>query len=122
MDVRLHRFAPADGVTREQQETAKTLDLVKVEIILGAANLDPVFLRQLGHQIAAIAFAVALDAADLVKERRQDALIGVAHAGKGKRLVPLYVALDQRLAVVLRPLVQTFFRIVNVTLEKRSMI
>jgi hypothetical protein len=73
---------------------------------VGTAHLDPVFLDQKRHQVAAIAFAVALDAADLVEEARQDAGVGVAHAGEGIGFVRLHVGLDQRLAVFEGPFVQ----------------
>ncbi len=68
VNVRLHRPPPADGVAGKQQEPAKRLDLVELFLAILAANLDPVFIDQHRHKIAAIAFAVALNAADLVKE------------------------------------------------------
>ena len=68
VDVGLHRFFPTDGVARKQQKTAETFDLVKLLLAVVAAYLNPIFLHQHWHQIATIAFAVALNAADLVKK------------------------------------------------------
>jgi hypothetical protein len=104
VDVGVHRAAPADRVAREQKEAAEAADLVELLRPVGAAHLDPVFLDQKRHEIAAIAFAVALDAADLVEKARQDAGIGVPHAGEGVGFVRLHVRLDQRLAVCRRPI------------------
>jgi hypothetical protein len=58
-------------------------DLVEVVASVGPAHLDPVFLDHQRHEVAAVAVPVALDAADLVEEGRQDARVGVAHAGEG---------------------------------------
>jgi hypothetical protein len=105
VDVGVHRAAPADRVAREQKEPAEALDLVELLLAVGAADLDPVFLDQKRHEVAAIAFAVALDAADLVEKARQDAGVGVAHAGEGVGFVRLHIRLDQRLARVEGPFV-----------------
>ena len=68
VDVRLHRFFPADGVAGEQEEAAEAGNLVKLLLAVLAAHFDAVFLNEKRHEVAAIAFAVALDAADLVEE------------------------------------------------------
>ena len=86
------------------------------------AGNDAVFLHQQRHQIAAIAFAVALDAADLVEEGRQDPRVGVSDAGEGLRFVGFDVGLDQRLARLLCPLVQAFGRVVDIPIEKAAVI
>ena len=49
----------------------------------------PYFLDQERDEIAAIALAVALDAADLVEKAGQDAGVGGSHAGEGVGLVRL---------------------------------
>ena len=94
VNIRLHRAFPADGVAGKEQESPKALDLVEVLLTVVAPHLDPVFLDDGRHQLAAIAAAVALDAADLVKERGQDAGIGIAHAGKGVGGVGFHIGVD----------------------------
>src|SRR5690606_23158378 len=74
------------------------------------------------HQVAAIAPAVPLDAADLVEEGRQDPGIGVAHAGEGVGPMRLHVGLDQRLTFLLRPLMQTGRGIVDVAVVEPAVI
>ena len=122
VDIRVHRAAPADRVACEQEEPAKAGDLIEFLLAVLAAHFDPVFLDQHRHQIAAIAFAVALDAADLVKEGGQDAGIGVAHAGERIGFVPAHVVGDQRLAVLDGPFMHTPGGIMNVAIEKFAMI
>jgi hypothetical protein len=56
VDVGVHRAAPADRVAREQKEPAEAADLVELLRPVGAAHLDPVFLGQKRHEVAAIAF------------------------------------------------------------------
>lgn len=68
MDVWIHRAAPADGVAGEQKEASEAFDLVKILLAVIAADLDPVFLDQQGDKVAPIAFAVSLNAANLVEE------------------------------------------------------
>ena len=100
MDVGFHRATPADGVPRKQEEPAKALDLVEIVLALIAANLNPVFLDQERHEVPAIAAAVALDPADLVKERAQDPRIRVAHTGERVGAMVQDVVCDWLLAVL----------------------
>jgi hypothetical protein len=122
VDVGVHRPAPADRVAREQKEPAEAADLVELLRPVGAAHLDPVFLGQKRHEVAAIAFAVALDAADLVEKARQDAGIGVPHAGEGIGFVRRDVRLDQRLAAVEGPFVHAVLGVVDVAVEERAVV
>ena len=122
VDVRLHRAAPPDAVAGKQKEPAERADLVELVLALGTADLDPVFLHQHRDEVPAIPVAVALDPADLVKERRQDPRIRVPDAGKGQRPVRLDVGLDYRLAALLRPLVQALLRVVDVAVVEPAVI
>ena len=122
MNIWLHWPAPADGVARKQQESAEGFDLVEFKARLRIANFNPVFLDQKRDEIAAIAAAIALDAANLIKERRQDSRVWVAHAGERIAAVPFHVGRDQRLAFVHRPFVHTTRRIVDIPIKKGAVI
>ena len=122
VNVGLHRLAEPDGIAREQKKAAEAGDLIELLLAIVAADLDAVFLGQQRHKVAAIAFAVALDAADLVEERRQDAGIGIAHTGEGQNLLVLDRAGDGGLALLHRPFVQARSGIVDVAIEETTMI
>ena len=122
VDVRLHRFFPADGVAGEQKKAAEAGDLVKLLLAVLAAHVDAVFLNEERHEVATIAFAVPLDAADLVKERRQDPGIGVAHASEGIDLLPLHRLFDFGLARLDRPFVHATHGVVDIADKKRSVV
>ena len=122
MYVRLHRAAPADGITGEQQETAEGLDLVKLEPACRITNLDAVFLGEHRHEVATVAFAIALNAADLVEIRGHYPGVGVTHAGKGEGFVGFYIGFDQGLARFHRPFVHAGRGIMDVAIEKLSVI
>jgi hypothetical protein len=100
----------------------KLLDLVELLLPVGAADLDPVFLDQQRHEVAAIAFAVALDAADLVEKARQDAGVGVAHAGEGVGFVPRTLASISGWLASKRPFVHAVRRVVDVAVEERAVV
>ena len=122
VNVRLHRFAPADGIARKQQEAAERGDLVKLCCPIIPAHVDAVFLGQQRHHIAAIAFAIALHAANFVKERGQNTRVRIAHTGECIRRVGFDVPLDPGLARLNRPFVQAAGGIMDVAVEKRAMI
>jgi hypothetical protein len=105
-----------------RRKRRKLLDLVELLRAVGAADLDPVFLDQKRHEVAAIALSVALDAADLVEKAGQDAGVGVAHAGEGVGLVRLHIGLDQRLARVEGPFVHAALGVVDVAVEERAVV
>ena len=122
VDVGLHRLAPADRVARKKQEPPEAPDLVELLLAVLAADLDAVFLNQQRHQLAPIAFAIALDAADLVEKARQDARVGIAHAAKGISAVRAHIFGDQRLARLERPFVQPIGGVVDVAVKEAAMI
>ena len=122
VNVGVHRTPPANGVSGKQQEAAEALDLVKGFFTVFASNLDPVFLHQHWYHIAAIAPTVSLNAANFVKKRLQNACVGIADAGKGIGVVA-GDGFGDRLAAFFLPLVvQTSFRVVNISVEKHTMI
>ena len=94
MDVWVHRATPANGIASEKQKAPQAFDLVKLFLAVLAPDLDPVFLHQQRHQVAAIAPAVPLDAADLIEEAGQNARIRVSHACERKGFVPLHILCD----------------------------
>ena len=92
VNVWIHRAAPANGITREQKETAEAGDLVKLLLAIFATNFDAVFLHKCRNQLAAIAVAIALNAANLVKKRRQNACVGIAHTCENVRAARLHIS------------------------------
>ena len=68
MDIRIHWFAPFNGISGEEQKPPKTLDLIKLKIMIWAAHLDAIFLDQKRDKIAAIVAAITLNATNFVKE------------------------------------------------------
>ena len=77
VNVRIHRATVFDGVACEQQEPAEGFDLVELKSVFGRSDLDAVFLDQQRNKVAKVPFAIALNAADFVKEQRQDAGVRV---------------------------------------------
>ena len=122
MDVRIHRLAPADGVACEQEEPAEGFDLVELEAVVWAADLDPVFLDQKRDEVSAVVFSVALNAADFVKERQQNTGVRVSHAGECIAFVALHIVRDRLMAVFKRPFVHAIFGIMDVAIKEFTLI
>ena len=68
MNIRIHRFAPSYGVSGKKQKSPKTLDLIKLKVIVRIAYFDSIFLDQKWDKIATILVSIALNAANFVKE------------------------------------------------------
>ena len=117
VNVGVHRLAVFDGVTREQQEPAEHGDLVEF-----AFDVDPIVLRQMRDQIAAIPLPISLDAADFVKERRQKPRVGIAHEGEGKGVFVADVVFNRAVALFLRPFVQPLFGVVDIPVVETAVI
>ena len=64
----------------------------------------------------------AIDAAESAIETAENARVRVANTGKGKGFVTLHIVRNLLLAGLLRPFVQTFGRVVNITVEKRAVV
>ena len=117
VDVGPEGLLPADRVAREQKEAPERRDLVEITL-----DLDPIGAADLLGHVRPIAVARALDAADLVEERRQHARIGVAHRAEGEGAPGLDRGADDGLARLEHPFVDALGRVMDVAVVKAAMI